>query len=97
MKKTKSWQVYILASGDGRLYTGITNDLARRLRQHKAGTGARFTRSFGVAALLHTERRATRSAALKREAAIKALPRNGKLALIKGRAPRKRPPKPVAH
>ena len=84
MKPAGRWTVYILQCGDGRLYTGITSDLARRVRQHAAGRGARFTRSFGVAGVRYTERCRTRSAALKREAALKRLTRARKLLLCDG-------------
>ena len=45
MPKDSSWFVYLLRCADGSLYTGITNDLARRCRQHNAGTASRYTRS----------------------------------------------------
>jgi predicted GIY-YIG superfamily endonuclease len=79
----KIWQVYILECGGKRLYTGSTNDIARRIGQHAAGNGARFTRAFGVTRLLFTERCPSQSAALKREAAIKRLSRPDKLMLIR--------------
>lgn len=75
--------VYILKCNDGTLYTGITTDVARRLREHKAGTASRYTRAKGAVKMLHTERLKTRSAALKREAQIKRLPRSKKLTLIR--------------
>jgi putative endonuclease len=74
--------VYLLKCRDGSVYTGITTDVARRLREHKAGTASRYTRAKGAVKMLHTERFKTRSTALKREAAIKRLPRSKKLALI---------------
>ena len=43
--KDSEWCVYIVECADGTLYTGITNDLERRLDEHNAGTGARYTRS----------------------------------------------------
>jgi predicted GIY-YIG superfamily endonuclease len=76
------WQVYILRCADGTLYTGITNDLARRLRQHRAGRASRYTRSRLPVELVHSEPARHRRAALRREAAIKALPRAQKLTLI---------------
>ena len=77
------WYVYILQCGGGRLYTGMTNDVERRLLKHKAGKGGHFTRAFGVKKLLYTEERVTRSDALIREAQIKNLTRKEKVALIK--------------
>jgi putative endonuclease len=85
MKKpthTPRWIVYVLRCADGSLYTGITNDLRRRLAAHRAGTASRYTRARGPVRVVHREPAADRSAALKREAAIKRLPRTAKLALI---------------
>lgn len=76
--------VYILRCGDGTLYTGCTNDLARRLAAHSAGRGAKYTRARLPVALVYQEPAADRSQALRREAAIKALSRAQKLALIRG-------------
>lgn len=76
--------VYILRCGDGTLYTGCTNDLARRLAAHSAGRGAKYTRARLPVALVYQEPAADRSQALRREATIKALPRAQKLALIRG-------------
>ena len=80
----ESWWVYILRCGDGTLYTGSTTDVARRTAQHAAGRGARYTRGRGPVELLYREPCPDKSAALKREAAIKALPRAAKLALAAG-------------
>ena len=74
--------VYILRCGDGTLYTGCTNDLPRRLRAHQAGRGAKYTRSRLPVELVYQEEAADRSAALRREAAIKRMDRRAKLALI---------------
>jgi putative endonuclease len=82
-----SWCVYILRCGDGTLYTGITNDLPRRIARHDAGKAARYTRARGPVTLVHSERAADRGAALRREAAIKKLPRKQKLLLARKRAP----------
>ena len=74
--------VYILRCGDGTLYTGCTNDLDRRLRAHQAGRGAKYTRSRRPVELVYREAVPDRSAALRREAAIKRMDRRAKLALI---------------
>lgn len=76
------WFVYILRCADDTLYTGITNDVPRRLEQHNAGTASRYTRSRLPAKLAYKESQATRSLALKRELAIKALSRQQKELLI---------------
>jgi len=79
---TSPWWVYILTCRDGSLYTGATNDLDGRLRAHADGRGARYTRGRAPLRLVYREACAGRSAALKREAAIKRLTRRRKLALI---------------
>lgn len=76
------WLVYILRCADDTLYTGITNDLIRRCDQHNAGTASRYTRSRLPVVLVYQETQAIRSLALKRELAIKALPRRQKELLI---------------
>jgi putative endonuclease len=76
------WCVYLLRCGDGTLYAGITNDLDRRLAAHRTGRGARYTRGRGPLVIVHVEQKRTRSAALRREAALKRLKRTGKLALL---------------
>ena len=76
--------VYLLRCPDGSLYCGWTNDLARRLKAHQSGKGgAKYTKSHGTAAvrLTYAERCADKSAALKREAAVKKLPKVEKEAL----------------
>ena len=77
------WFVYILRCADDTLYTGITTDLVRRCKQHNAGTASRYTRSRLPAVLLYREAQASRSLALKRELAIKALSRQQKELLIR--------------
>ncbi len=76
------YTVYILRCGDGTLYTGCTNDLARRVKTHSAGKGAKYTRARLPVELVYSEPAADKSTALRREAAIKALSRREKLALI---------------
>ena len=80
--RMSEWLVYILRCADDTLYTGITNDLSRRCDQHNAGTASRYTRSRLPVALVYQEPQATRSLALKRELAIKALSRKQKELLI---------------
>ena len=78
----KCWKLYILRCGDGSLYTGITTDVPQRLEQHQTGKGAKYTRGRGPLELVYTEDCADKSEALRREAAIKALPRTEKLKMI---------------
>jgi putative endonuclease len=79
-----SWSVYIVEGPRGSLYTGISTDVARRLREHGAGQrGARFFRLGRPGRLLYEERVPDRAAASRREAAIKRLSRAEKLLLIR--------------
>lgn len=76
------WLVYLLRCSDGSLYTGITNDLPKRLKAQSAGKASRYTRSRLPVKLAYSEQKQTKSAALKREAAIKKLRRAEKERLI---------------
>ncbi len=78
----KSWKVYMLRCGDGSLYTGIAVDVKSRLSVHQSGKGAKYTRGRGPLALVYEEACPDKGTALKRELAIKALPREEKLKLI---------------
>jgi predicted GIY-YIG superfamily endonuclease len=85
MKKPSDdpWFIYILRCADGSLYTGITKDMERRCQQHNNGTASRYTRSRRPTKLVWQEAQPSRSSALKREAAIKAMTRQEKLTLIR--------------
>ena len=74
--------VYMLSCADGSLYTGWTNDLAKRLDNHQAGKGAKYTRSRLPVMLVYHETYETESEARKRECAIKKLTRQQKQQLI---------------
>ena len=74
--------VYILECGDGSLYTGWTTDVEDRIKTHNSGQGAKYTRSRLPVKLVYFEEVDGRSAALKREAAIKKLTREKKQLLI---------------
>ena len=76
------WVVYMLRCGDGSLYTGITDHLEKRLKAHESGKGAKYTRGRAPLELIFTEEMPDKSAALKREHAIKKLKRAEKLKLI---------------
>lgn len=76
------WTVYILRCADGTLYCGVTNNMERRLSQHNTGKGAKYTMRRAPVTLVYTEEAPDRSAAQKREAAIKKLSRAQKLNLI---------------
>jgi putative endonuclease len=74
---------YIIKCADGSYYTGWTTNLERRLAQHNAGHGSRYTRSRLPIKLVYTEKLPDRSTAMKRERAIKRLPRAKKSELVK--------------
>ena len=71
----KTWYLYILRCGDDTLYTGITTDVQRRLADHRAGKGAKYTRGRVPLELVYEENCGTHSDALRREYAVNALPR----------------------
>ena len=73
--------VYILQCKDGTLYTGWTTDVEARVTAHNEGLGAKYTKGRGPVTLVHTEVFENKSDALRREMAIKKLPRAEKLAL----------------
>jgi predicted GIY-YIG superfamily endonuclease len=73
------WYVYILRCADDTLYTGITNNLQKRIEQHNKGKGAKYTRSRGPVALVKCFERLTKSDALKLEYKIKQLSKEEKL------------------
>ena len=77
------YHLYILQCADQTLYTGITTNLPRRVREHNTSArGARYTRSRRPVALVYTKQFRTRSAAAKAEYRIKQLSRSQKLALV---------------
>jgi putative endonuclease len=74
---------YILECSDGSYYTGWSMDPERRLKQHNAGRGARYTRSHRPVRLVYTIELPDRASAMRREVQIKRLPRAQKEKLIK--------------
>lgn len=79
---TADWFVYILRCADRTLYTGITTDVVRRVRMHNQGQGAKYTRGRGPVELVFVETCRDRCQALRREYAIKRMPRSRKDQLI---------------
>lgn len=76
------WHCYMLECVDGTLYTGITNDLEKRLAAHNSGTASKCTRSRLPVKLVFAEDQPDRAAASRREIEIKRLSRSAKLALL---------------
>ncbi len=77
----EQWFVYVARCADGTLYTGITTDVEKRKAAHDSGKGAKYTGGRGPITIVHVESLPTKSDALKREYAIKQLPRDAKLNL----------------
>ncbi len=82
-----SWIVYMVRCSDGTLYTGVTNDLERRLSAHQDGTASKYTRARRPVELVFHEASSDRGAALRREAEIKRLTRSQKLELARASFP----------
>lgn len=77
------WVVYIILCSDNSLYTGITNDLERRIKQHNEGKGAKYTRGRGPVKVMKIFQFENKSEAAKEEYRIKQLTREQKLKLCK--------------
>jgi predicted GIY-YIG superfamily endonuclease len=80
-----SWLVYMLRCADGTLYSGSTTNVNARVRAHNSGRGARYTSGRKPVAVVYEEACGSRSAALRREHALKRLTRSEKEALIAGK------------
>ncbi|MBD3298516.1 MAG: GIY-YIG nuclease family protein [candidate division Zixibacteria bacterium] len=76
--ESKSWFVYVVRCRDGSFYTGMTNDLDKRIARHNDGKGGRYTASRRPVALFFHEPHPDRSSALRREMEIKKLTRQQK-------------------
>jgi putative endonuclease len=79
------WWVYIIRCRFGTLYTGVTRDLERRLRQHADGTGAKYLRGRAPLTLMFRQRVPNKSTALVLERRIKRLSRDEKQRLIRAK------------
>jgi homoserine kinase type II len=89
-KKSKAWVVYIVRCADNSLYTGITNNMKKRLEAHNQGTAAKYTRSRRPVKLLITSTKMDRSEVMRLEIKIKKLPKTQKIATL-GKYATKRP------
>lgn len=81
------WFVYVLLCKDGSLYTGVTNNLEKRVLAHKNGQGGHYTRSHKIKRLIYQEKLNSKSAALKREYQIKKLRRAEKVKTLQINSP----------
>ena len=82
----RAWCLYLVKCADGTLYTGVTNDLHRRIDQHNSGTASRYTRSRLPVELVYREGCRDKSGALKKECRMKSLSRRAKEAYIARKA-----------
>ena len=83
----KQYYVYIMTNQSGTLYTGITNNLTRRMAEHKQGVASQFTAKYRITRLIHVEKTQDVHAALAREKQIKGWTRAKKLELIEADNP----------
>ena len=83
----REYFVYLLASKTHRLYVGVTNDVVRRVFEHKTGTASRFTRRYGITRLVCVESTTSIGEAIAREKQIKGWLRQKKIALIEAKNP----------
>jgi putative endonuclease len=81
MRNHKHWYLYIIRCSDNSLYTGITTDVPRRVKEHNQKSGGSYTRTRTPVELVYQELHPTQSSALKRESQIKKWPRAKKLIL----------------
>jgi len=75
----KDWRVYILECQDGSYYTGVTNDVKKRMEKHKEGKGSKYVKTKGFKELLESKKCKDKSEACKFEWEIKQLPKYDKL------------------
>ncbi len=86
--RVRSYYVYIMTKHSGTLYTGVTNDLQRRVAEHKSGRGAGFTRRYRITRLVHFEETNDVQTAIERERQIKGWRRSKKIELVERSNPR---------
>jgi len=82
LKNQRLYYVYILMCGDGSYYTGYTSNLGLRIKQHREGLGARYTRMRKPGRLVYAEKFSSRREAMSRERKIKAMSHDQKNRLI---------------
>jgi len=83
----KQFSVYVMSNASMTLYTGVTNDVVRRVNEHKNGTGAAFTSRYHFDRVVYIENYELVVDAIAREKAIKGMTRAKKIALIKNANP----------
>jgi putative endonuclease len=83
----RQFYVYIMTNRSGTLYTGMTNDLRRRVDQHRRGEGSRFTAKYRIGRLIYYQACSDVKSAIAREKEIKGWRRSKKIALIESMNP----------
>ena len=78
------WFVYLIECRDGTLYTGVARDVERRIGEHNAGRGARYTRGRAPVQVVASSAAMEKRAAYRLEWSVKRLPRAGKAAAVRG-------------
>ena len=78
----KNWCVYILECKDGSYYTGVSNNLDKRIKFHQSGKGSKYVRARGFLRLLCSKNYSSKSEALREEYRVKQLPKNEKLGFL---------------
>ncbi|MBN2346176.1 MAG: GIY-YIG nuclease family protein [Candidatus Aminicenantes bacterium] len=81
----KAWHLYLIRCSDNTLYTGISNDVSRRLAEHRSGRGARYLRGRGTLVLVRKIRVGGRGDALKAERRVKRMKKEQKEKLVRGK------------
>jgi putative endonuclease len=82
MQENGGWIYFLTNRPNGTLYVGVTNDLTRRVWEHRNGTGDSFTRKYYLKRLVYFEHHDTIQAAIQRETTIERWPRQWKINLI---------------
>ncbi|MBD3379862.1 MAG: GIY-YIG nuclease family protein [Candidatus Omnitrophica bacterium] len=81
------WHLYMIQCSDGTFYTGVTTDIARRIKEHNKadGKGSKYTRGRGPVKLVYKEEFLSKSEAFRREKEVKKLSRKTKISLFAGK------------
>ncbi len=79
----KNWSVYLVECVDGSLYTGVTNDLEKRMSAHKSGRGSKYIRAKGFSKLLAVKECSDKISAMKEEYGVKQLSKSEKIEWFK--------------
>lgn len=79
----KKWEIYLLECSNGNFYTGITNDISKRIKMHASGKGSKYVRANGFSKILARKNCKDKSDALKQEYYVKQLSKEEKINYFK--------------